>query len=271
MRRDVQYADHEGSKLLGDFYLPKGASKVPVLIALHGGGWAHRSQRTYQYWGPYLAKHHIAVFEIAYRVGKAGMYPRSVYDVKSAVQFVRAHAAEYGIDPERIGLMGDSAGGHLAALVALAADEFRDGATEANADVSAKVKVAITFYGVYDMLEQWQHDQLARPADQITEKYLGAPPFKDRRIYFNSSPISYATTGRSTTRFLIINGSEDDIVNPAQAKNFQNALNQAGIYSRRIVVPGAGHFWAEDPFENDPQAFSSQISGRILRFLEESL
>src|SRR5579871_186649 len=78
MRRDVQYADHEGSKLLGDFYLPKGASKVPVLIALHGGGWAHRSQRTYQYWGPYLAKHHIAVFEIAYRVGKAGMYPRSV-------------------------------------------------------------------------------------------------------------------------------------------------------------------------------------------------
>jgi dipeptidyl aminopeptidase/acylaminoacyl peptidase len=121
------------------------------------------------------------------------------------------------------------------------------------------------------MLDQWKHDQIARPADQITANYLGVPPFKDRRIYFESSPISYATVDRTKTRFLIINGSEDDIVDPAQAKNFQNALNQAGIYSRRIVVPGAGHFWAEDPFENDPRAFSSQISGRILRFLEESL
>jgi acetyl esterase/lipase len=271
MRRDIPFADHDGTKLLGDFYLPKGASKAPVVIAIHGGGWAHRSQRTYQYWGPYLAKHHYAVFEITYRVGPAGMFPRSVYDVKSAIQFVRAHAAEYGLDPDRIGLMGDSSGGHLAALVGLAADDFRDDATEPDRNVSAKVKVAISFYGIYDMAEQWRSDQLLRPADQITEKYLGAPPYKNRKVYFESSPISYATTGRTATRFLIINGSEDDIVDPRQAKNFQIALNEAGIYSRRIVVPGAGHFWAEEPFEHDPLAVAAQISSRILRFLETSL
>jgi dipeptidyl aminopeptidase/acylaminoacyl peptidase len=83
--------------------------------------------------------------------------------------------------------------------------------------------------------------------------------------------MSYATTERTKMRFLIITGSEDDVVNPAQAKNFQNALNQAGIHSRRIVVPGAGHHWVGEPFENDPHAYSLQISGRILRFLEESL
>ena len=104
-----------------------------------------------------------------------------------------------------------------------------------------------------------------------TEKYLGVPPYKDRRIFFESSPMSYATTGRTKARFLIISGSEDDVVNPAQSKNFQTALNQAGLYSRRIVVPGAGHFWIKEPFENDPQAFAGQISGRVLRFLEESL
>lgn len=271
MRRDVQYVEHEGSKLLGDFYLPKGATKVPVLIAVHGGGWAHRSRKTYQYWGPFLAKHNYAVFEIAYRVGKAGTYPRSVCDVKAAVQFVRANAAEYGIDPDRIGLLGDSAGGHLAALVGLADEEFRDGEGDPNASVSAKVKVAIVFYGVYDMLDQWRHEQIARPANRSTEEYLGTPPFRNRRIYFDSSPISYATTGRTKTRFLIVTGSEDDVVDPTQAKNFQTALTQAGIHSRRIVVPGAGHYWAQEPFENDPHAFTSQISGRILRFMEESL
>ena len=127
MRRDVQYAEHEGSALLGDFYLPKGASKVPVLIAVHGGGWAHRSRRTYQYWGPFLAKHNYAVFEIAYRIGTAGMYPRSVYDVKSAVQFVRALGGDYGIDPDahrsrrRLGGRTSCSAGR-----GYAADEFRD-------------------------------------------------------------------------------------------------------------------------------------------------
>jgi acetyl esterase/lipase len=270
-RQDIQYAEHEGTKLLGDFYLPKGASKAPVLIAIHGGGWERRGRKSYQYWGPYLAKHNVAVFEIAYRLAKTGMYPRSVYDVKSAVQFVRANAAKYGIDPDRIGLMGDSAGGHLASLVALAADEFRDNTSEPNGNVSAKVKVAISFYGIYDMAEQWDHDQIVRPEDQITELYLGSPLFKNRRIYFESSPLSYATTGRTNTRFLIINGSEDDIVNPLQAKIFHTALNQAGIYSRRIVVPGAGHFWASDPFEDDQQAIPALVASRILRFLEESL
>src|SRR6266849_9337967 len=65
-----------------------------------------------------------ALFAIDYRLGKAGTYPRSVYDVKAAIQFVRAKAADLGVDPERIGLMGDSAGGHLAALVGLAPDQF---------------------------------------------------------------------------------------------------------------------------------------------------
>src|SRR5437868_1912574 len=189
LRQDIQFAEHDGTKLLGDFYLPKGVSKAPVLIAVHGGGWERRGRKSYQYWGPYLAKHNYAVFEIAYRLAKPGMYPRSVYDVKSAIQFVRARAADYGIDPDRIGLMGDSAGGHLVSLLALAADEFRANSQEQNGNVSAKVKVAISFYGIYDMLEQWDHDQIERPEDQITELYLGAPPFKNRRIYFESSPI----------------------------------------------------------------------------------
>jgi acetyl esterase/lipase len=269
-RRDVQFADHDGTKLLGDFYLPKRADKAPVLIAMHGGGWQHRSRPTYQYWGPYFAKHGIAVFEIAYRTAKAGIYPRAVYDVKSAIQFVRAHAAEYSLDSERIGLMGDSAGGHLAAQLSLAADQYTDDAGEPHRDVSTDVKVAICFYGVYDLLAQWTHDQLVRPTDHITEKFLDVSPLNDRKIYFESSPISYATIGRTKTRFLLIHGLEDYIVDPAQTKNFWQALNQARIHSRCLMIPGAGHFWNSEPFEDRPHSVAAGVAPRILEFLDRN-
>src|SRR5246500_532579 len=124
-RNDIFFAEHDGVKLLGDFYAPKGLDKAPVLVAVHGGGWQVGTRKFYSNWGPYLAKNGYAVFAIEYRLMKPGVktYPGSVYDTKAAVQYVKANASQLGIDPERVGLIGDSAGGHLSALVALAGDE----------------------------------------------------------------------------------------------------------------------------------------------------
>jgi acetyl esterase/lipase len=215
------------------------------------------------------------VLSIDYRLGKAGAYPGSVYDVKAAIQFVRAKAADLGVDPDRIGLMGDSAGSHLVALVALAGAEplFASGdRDDPNAATPVNVKAVVGFYGVYDMLAQWHHDQIARPLDQIAEKYLGVSPMQNRRIYFESSPISYATIDKKSTRFLLIHGTNDDIVDPpSQSEAFWLALNQAGIGVRRIVIPGAGHFWASDPFEGEPGGYGATTAPRLLRFLGEAL
>jgi acetyl esterase/lipase len=272
---NVEYAQHDGVKLVADLYQPKGLAKAPAVIAVHGGGWQNGSRATYRYWGPYLAKNGYVVLSIDYRLGKAGVYPGSVYDVKAAIQFIRAKADTLGVDPDRIGLMGDSAGAHLAALVALAGNEpqfssaYKD---DPNAAVPVGVKAVVGFYGVYDMLAQWDHDQIARPRDQIAEKYLGASPMQNRRIYFESSPMSYATVDKKGPRFLLIHGTDDDIVDPAsQSRAFWLALNQAGITARRIILPGAGHLWAADPFENEPGGFGALTAPRLLRFLGESL
>jgi acetyl esterase/lipase len=272
---NVAYATHDGTKLIGDLYQPKGLDKAPALIAVHGGGWENGSRASYRNWGPFLARNGYVVFSIEYRMKKAGTYPASVYDVKAAIQFVRAKAADLGVDPDRIGLMGDSAGSHLVALLALAGGEpqfasgYRD---DPYAATPVGVKAVVAFYGVYDMLAQWQHDQLARPRDQITELYLGVSPMQNRRIYFESSPISYATVDKNHTRFLLIHGTNDDIVDPAtQSQAFLTALNSAGIYVRRIVIPGAGHFWASDPFEGEPGSYGAQTAPRLLRFLQDSL
>src|SRR5215216_6941196 len=124
-RNDVEYVAREDGRLAGDLYLPKGLDKAPVLVAVHGGGWQAGNRTIYKYWGPFLAKNGYAVFAISYRLAKAGAksYPAAVYDVKAAVQFVRAKAGELGVDADRIALIGDSAGAHLAALAGLAAGE----------------------------------------------------------------------------------------------------------------------------------------------------
>jgi acetyl esterase/lipase len=244
---DIEFAEHDGTRLIGDLYLPKGLSRAPLVVAVHGGGWQIGTRKLYTHWGDYLARNGFGVFAVDYRLIKSGVktYPGAVYDVKAAVQFVRAKARDLAIDPDRIGLMGDSAGAHLAALIALAPEEFSaEYRNDPHSSAGAGIKAVVGVYGVYDMLVQWQHDQTARPRDQISEKFLGASPMVDRRVFFASSPLSYATVDKNSTRFLLVYGSHDDIVDPAtQSAVFLTALKQAQFVARALVVPGAGHFW----------------------------
>jgi acetyl esterase/lipase len=270
---DIVFAEHDGTQLLGDLYLPQGVTKAPVLIGVHGGGWQLGNRKFYNNWGSYLAGNGIAVFAIEYRLMAPGVktYPGAVYDVRAAVQFVRAKAPELGLDPERIGLIGDSAGAHLSALVALAGSEppfATDYKSDPFADISPKVKAVVGFYGVYDMLAQWQHDVPVRPRDNITEKFLGAGPHTDRKVFFEASPISYATVDKNATRFLLVYGHEDDVVDPAtQSAAFLTALKQAGFFVRTVVIPGAGHYFLNEPV--DETSFNGVAGPRVLRFLRE--
>src|SRR3984885_13033634 len=143
---DLVFAEHDGTKLVGDLYLPKGRSKAPVLVAVHGGGWQIGSKSFYRYWGLFFARAGYAVFAIDYRLGKAGTYPAAAYDVKAAIQFVRAKASDFDLDPNRIGLIGDSAGAHLTSPMAAAADPFNAAyLDDTNAAAAADVKAVVGF------------------------------------------------------------------------------------------------------------------------------
>ena len=273
-RSGVLYATHDGVALTGELYLPQGRAPAPVLIAVHGGGWQLGSPDVYRHWGPWLAANGFALFAIRYRLSKPGAksYPGAVYDVKAAVQFVRANAGQLGVDPERIALIGDSAGAHLSALVALAADKFTvEHRGDPHTAAAAGVKAVIGFYGVYDLLAQWQHDQLARPRDQITEKLLGASPSLSRSLFLDASPVNHVTAEMpDKPRFLLIYGTDDEVVEPqSQSQTFLAALKQAGYFARTVIVPGAGHFWAADPID-EPGSCSAVAAPRIVRFLREA-
>jgi acetyl esterase/lipase len=272
----MEYAIHDGVTLTGDFYRPDGGRELPVMIAIHGGAWRIGAAEMYRHWGTWLAARGIALFAIEYRLtdGKRNCYPAAVQDVRAAVQFVRANAARLGIDPARIGLVGDSAGGHLSALVAFAGDTplfaqgYRD---DPHAGTSTAVKAVVGVYGVYDMLAQWRHDLVARPRQQITELFLGVSALEDKFRYFEASPLAYTSTKAARTAFLIAWGTTDDVVDYAtQSAVFVTALKQTGTFVRTVELVGAPHYWMTDPIE-EPTSYAGFLAPRLLRFLREQL
>jgi acetyl esterase/lipase len=274
--KNVQFGVHDGDVLTGDFYAPSGAGPYPALIALHGGFWKRGAAEGYQYWGPYLAQRGYVLFAINYRLvdGTKNRYPAAVHDTRAAVQFLRSKAAELKIDPDRIGCIGDSAGAHLAALVALTAHTPPFSAAYANdsyAGVSTNIKVVVGVYGAYDLLAQWQHDQVARPRDHVTEIWLGKSPMESKLLFYEASPLTYTTIDNKHTAFLVVWGTEDDVVDPgSQSQRFVTALKQAGFYVRTVIVPGAPHYWMWDAID-EPTSYTAFLAPRLLRFLESQL
>ena len=276
VRANIEVAHHDGVRLAGDLYLPIGAGPHRLVIGIHGGGWQLGDAARYRFWGEWLAARGVALFAVTYRLATSGRkaFPECFHDIRAAVQFVRGNARELGVDPERVALMGDSAGGHLASLVALAGDrpEF-SGAYPDNthAGVSTRVKVVIPVYGVFDLYRQWQHDLGARPRDQITEKLLGISAIDDKRAYFDASPLSYVSGRDNATAFLIAWGTRDDTVDyRTQSEAFMLALKQAGHFVRSVVLEGAPHFWVWEPVD-ESGTWNHALAPRLMRFLEQRL
>jgi acetyl esterase/lipase len=275
VEKGVEYAVHDGVSLRGDLYQPAAPGVYPAIIAVHGGGWQSGGPASYRHFGAWFAQRGYVFFPIAYRLSKPGVktYPEAVHDVRAAVQFLRGRGAAIKVDGDHIGMMGGSAGGQLVALVALAGDEppFA-GAYPGDefASVSTRVQAVAPFYGVFDMCRQWSHDAHCRPYDNITEKFIGAPATENRRAYIEASPTTYAERRRNDTPFLLITGTEDDVVDRSQTDDFLLMLRQAKFYARRIVLQGAGHFFESEPLD-EPFSRSLQASGPLLRFFAEFL
>jgi acetyl esterase/lipase len=226
--------------------------------------------------GPYLAARGYVLFAISYRVAKKGqkMFPQAVNDVLAGVQFVRGSAAQIKVDPARIGLLGASAGAHLASLAALGGESpLFKGAypNDAHVAVGTKVKALIGVYGVYDLVEMWQRYQLQSPRENNIENFMGAAPMDDPRLYFDASPINYATFANNQIGVFLSVGTEDDLVNRrAQTDAFLLKLKQANFFVRTCIVQGAPHYWLNDPIE-EPASYSGFLAPRLMRFLQERL
>ena len=278
IRKGIVYATHAGEELRGDFYAPAGTGPFPVVVAVPGGGWFVSDPGGLKPWGEFLARHGIAVFAIQYRVSvKEKTFPKPVFDVLSAIQFVRGCASELNIDPNRTALLGSSAGAHVAALAALAGDAppfANREASNAYAGVDTSVKAFAGMYGVYDLFAHWQHEiaDYSNASGRRSECFLGASPYADRQLYFDASPSSHVRYDANKLAVFLAWGTADEVVkSSSQSVPFLRALKQAGFAVRECPIEGAGHFWfSEEPLE-EQGSFVSFLAPRLLRFFQRHL
>jgi len=261
LQTDVEYAVHDGVSLKGDLYSPESAGPHPALILIHGGSFRGGSKGQYgRSWGPYLAARGYIVFAIDYRLSMPTQttWPQALLDCKAAVQFLRGNATALSVDPERIGVGGDSAGGTLAALVALTQDmpAFANAyPTDAHATASTSIKVVVPIYGVYDMMS-WRRYTLGTNNKGSLEQFIGGTPDEMPGAYFEASPLAYLreaatslgavsvpNTGTSIPWFVAW-GVLDEIVPPAsQSVVLVQALKDAGADVTDIAIPNTGHLF----------------------------
>jgi len=275
-RPNVTYCTHDSVALAGDLYLPKGAGPFPALVGVHGGGWVQGMRGQFQHWGRYFAARGTALFAISYRFGTAKQktFPHAVQDVLAAIQYVRGNAKSLNLAPDRIGVFGHSAGGNLGALAALGGrspliangypqDQFAKESTE--------VKVFAGVYGVYDVAQMWQKYNAQSPLQNNIGWFTGTPLLENRQLYFDASPISYATVANNKIAVHLSVGTEDDLVDRGpQTDAFLLALKQAGFFVRTTILQGAPHYWGSDPID-EPGSFSGFLAPRLMRFLAEKL
>lgn len=275
-RSGVVYCTHDGVELAGDLFLPAGEGPFPAVVAVHGGGWRVGARASLHNWGHYLAARGYVVFSISYRLATKAKktFPQAAHDVVAAVQYIRGEAADLKVDPERIALLGASAGANLSALVGLGtqSDHFTGAYPQDRfAKTSAKVKVVAGVFGVYDMVANWNDFNRQTPGDNANDIFLGVTPMEDRKLYFDASPISYAVRANNKVAVFLSWGTEDDLVNIyQQSEAFMLALKQAGFFVRSAVVQSAPHYWTGDPID-EPNSFTGFLAPRLVRFLAERL
>ena len=235
---DVPYVTggHEAQKL--DLYIPENTkSALPLLVYIHGGGWAKGDKKWFP--GKGFTTHGYVVASLNYRLSQDAVFPAQIEDCKAAIRFLRAHASEYKIQGDRVGVWGDSAGGHLVALLGTTGD-IRDFDTGANLDQPSKVQCVVDWYGPTDFLHIGDKPDPARDTPgSAVGKLLGGTirdnPDKARR----ASPIYYVN--KDTAPFLIMHGDNDKAVPLQQSQIFEEALKKAGIVYKLVIIPGAKH------------------------------
>jgi len=233
--RDLVYARPGRRPLRLDLYIPEGVKNPPLIVWIHGGAWRAGTKRIDRVAS--LLRHGYAIAGIEYRLSQEAKFPAQIADCKGAVRWLRAHAAEYGYDANRIGAAGSSAGGHLAALLGTSAgvEELR-GDVSVCLDYSDRVQAVCDMWGPTDFLRMGgRHDAPDSPESQL----IGGPIRDHPQKVARANPITYVDP--KDPPFLLIHGENDRMVPPGQSELLAEALKHANVPCELKILPGAGH------------------------------
>ncbi len=259
---DVVYAKAGSRELHLDLVLPASITKpLPCVVWIHGGGWrkgTHKANRA-----AWLAGHGYVVASVEYRLTDEAVFPAQIQDCKAAIRFLRANSKDYGIDPDRIGVWGSSAGGHLVALLGTSGGVKELEGDYGSVGQSSRVQAVCDFFGPTDLTVI--PGRLAERGTGAVALLLGGPISEKRNLARLASPIKHVS--KDDPPFLIVHGEEDKLVPISQSESLQKALKAAGVDSTFVRVKNAAHGFAGRNIEPSVQ----KIDEAVLKFFDEHL
>ena len=255
--KDVVFGSTGGRQLRCDVYSPAPAMQAAGVLLLHGGYWSRGHRSAMEVFGTRLAAAGMVAVASEYRLSGESPWPAQIYDVKTAIRWMRATAGDLGIDDTRLAVLGRSAGGHLALLAAGTPGraEFEGDGGQPGVDTSVAAAVALFSPTVLSVREQTERG--AVPAQLL---------FGDRtneRLAADASPLTYVNASYPPT--FLLHGAADEIVPASASIVMHQALSDAG-------VPVELHLYASQPhgFAGRPP-FIDQCTAEIVSFLTRSL
>ncbi|MCI0478030.1 MAG: alpha/beta hydrolase [Anaerolineales bacterium] len=239
---DVTYCTMDNIALKLDLYFPQGDAKLaPALVNIHGGSWSGGDKRRSDSAAdlPTLVARGYLVAVINYRHAPTYKFPAQIQDVKCAIRFLRANAARYNLDPNRIGAWGCSAGGHLVSLLGVTdknsgwdhAGEYRDQSSRIQAAAPLCAPADITLYDVIARADMFR---------RVFGSQTGINPMLVR-----ASPTTHVT--KDDPPFLILQGDQDEIIPLAQGEKLREKLTAAGVYAKIVTVQNGMHCFPDEP------------------------
>jgi acetyl esterase/lipase len=258
---DVEYAEVGGEALKLDLYQPA-APHAPLLVWLHGGRWEVGSKERMPLAA--LVERGYAIASLDFRPASRARFPGQVHDIKAALRFLRARAPDYGYDATRIGILGESSGGHLAALVGTTNGHTAlEGKLGEHLDVSSDVHAIVSYFGASDLLTILAQSTpyglgIREPA---LNTLLGGPPGDNEALARLASPVFQVDA--HDPPLLLLHGDQDPQMPINQSHELEGAYEHAGLDAKLIVVHGAGH--------GGGAFFDAQRTTLVAAFLDQHL
>lgn len=260
--RDVPYGDAKNNFQKVDIYLPKKRNSekpLPVIALIHGGGWGGGTRLFFTNRAcDYASTGDYAAVCIGYRLTGEAKWPAQIHDCKAAIRLIRARAKEWNLDPDRIGVLGGSAGGHLATLVAATGNvRTLDGDIGPYKDTSSAVKCLVNICGPCDLTQPiTNHPRMAKPIAEMVAKLLGGEPADVPEIAREASPLTYVT--KDMPPVITVHGTRDSFVDFKLSQRLDAALKAAGVKSYLVPMESVDHQFNA----------SALTLGRVKQFLD---
>ena len=238
---DLVYANPGGAELTLDIDQPAARRGfLPAVLVIHAGAWREGGKEESRKLLVEFSRRGYVAVSPQYRLCPADTFPAQVHDVKAAVRWIRANAASLGVDPERIGAMGFSAGGHLALMLGVTGPEDRLEGSPGPSAPSSRVRAVVSYYAPLDLADP-SFSEFGR---SLVSNCLGQGAARRKELAKRTSPLTFVSAGDAPV--LAFQGTKDPLVPFKQALRLAEALTVAGVPGRVELLVGAGHGWQGD-------------------------